>query len=101
MGNNIYPARAGEIFRAALLKRDYDVPISGSVATILAERIFDGIVILSFVFINLSNIGRILGGPENTEGYRRLAFWGSIIFLTVFVLFLMTCLLYTSPSPRD
>ncbi len=88
MGNNIYPARAGEIFRAALLKRDYNVPVSATVATILAERIFDGIVILSFIFINLSNIGKILGGAENTEGYQRLACWGAVIFLTIFVIFL-------------
>ena len=88
MGNNIYPARAGEIFRAALLKRDYNVSISGTIATILAERIFDGIVILSFVFINLSNIGRILGGPESAEEYRRLAFWGAVIFLTMLIIFL-------------
>jgi uncharacterized protein (TIRG00374 family) len=53
MGNNIFPARAGEILRAYVLRREEDVSISASLATILAERIFDGIVMLLFVFVGL------------------------------------------------
>ena len=34
MGNNIYPARAGEVLRAVILKRRENVPISASLATI-------------------------------------------------------------------
>jgi len=30
MGNNIYPARAGEVLRALVLKRRQDVPVSAS-----------------------------------------------------------------------
>ena len=30
MGNNVYPARAGEVLRSVLLKQTDDVPISGS-----------------------------------------------------------------------
>ncbi len=32
MGNNIYPARAGEVLRALVLKRRQDVPVSASLA---------------------------------------------------------------------
>jgi len=53
MGNNIYPARAGEVLRAVILKRRENVSISASLATIIVERIFDGVVMLSFVFLNL------------------------------------------------
>ena len=42
MGNNIYPARAGEVLRAVILKRKEGVPVSASLATIIVERIFDG-----------------------------------------------------------
>jgi uncharacterized membrane protein YbhN (UPF0104 family) len=52
MGNNIYPARAGEVLRAVILKRREGVPVSASLATIIVERIFDGVVMLAFVFIN-------------------------------------------------
>jgi uncharacterized protein (TIRG00374 family) len=44
MGNNIYPARAGELLRAYVLRRRQAVPISASLATILVERVFDGVV---------------------------------------------------------
>ncbi len=52
-GNNVYPARAGEVLRAYVLKRKEGVPISASLATILVERVFDGLVMLLFVFIAL------------------------------------------------
>jgi uncharacterized protein (TIRG00374 family) len=53
MGNNIYPARIGELLRAYVLKREEEVSISASLATILVERIFDGVTMLLFVFIGL------------------------------------------------
>lgn len=53
MGNNIYPARIGELIRAYLLKKDEQVPYAPSLATIIVERIFDGLVMLTFVFTAL------------------------------------------------
>src|SRR5688572_21745484 len=53
MGNNVYPFRAGEVIRAYVLKRNHDVSISASLATIIVERIFDGLVMLIFVFAAL------------------------------------------------
>ncbi len=53
MGNNVYPARAGEVIRAYVLRRREGVSISASLATIIVERVFDGLVMLIFVFIAL------------------------------------------------
>ncbi|NTU84883.1 MAG: flippase-like domain-containing protein [Chloroflexales bacterium] len=53
MGNNVYPARAGEVLRSYVLKRREDVPISASLATVVLERLFDGLVMLLFVFVTL------------------------------------------------
>ncbi|NLE76499.1 MAG: flippase-like domain-containing protein [Chloroflexi bacterium] len=53
MGNNVYPARAGEVIRAYVLKRKDDVSVSASLATVIVERIFDGVVMLLFVFASL------------------------------------------------
>lgn len=53
MGNNIYPARIGELLRAYVLRRKEGVSISASLATILVERIFDGVIMLLFVFVGL------------------------------------------------
>jgi uncharacterized protein (TIRG00374 family) len=53
MGNNVYPARAGEVIRAYVLRRREGVSIGASLATIVVERVFDGLVMLIFVFIGL------------------------------------------------
>ena len=53
MGNNVYPFRAGEALRLFLLKRRHDVPIGGAATTVVIERVFDGIVMLSFILIGL------------------------------------------------
>jgi glycosyltransferase 2 family protein len=53
MGNNVYPLRAGEALRVFLLWRDYRVPPAASATTVLLERVFDGIVMISFILIGL------------------------------------------------
>ena len=53
MGNNVYPARAGEVLRSYVLRRKEGVPISASLATVVLERLFDGLVMLLFVFATL------------------------------------------------
>lgn len=52
-GNNVYPFRAGEVIRSYVLKRREDVAITSSLATVIIERIFDGLVMLLFVFVAL------------------------------------------------
>jgi uncharacterized protein (TIRG00374 family) len=53
MGNNVYPARAGELIRAYVLRKKEAVSISASLATVIVERIFDGVIMLLFVFVSL------------------------------------------------
>jgi glycosyltransferase 2 family protein len=48
MGNNVYPARAGEVLRSYVLRRKEGVPMSASLATVVLERLFDGLVMLLF-----------------------------------------------------
>ncbi|MCS7054560.1 MAG: flippase-like domain-containing protein [Thermoflexales bacterium] len=55
MGNNIYPARIGELLRAYVLRRDEGVPIASSLATVLIERMMDGIVMIGFALIGLQS----------------------------------------------
>lgn len=52
-GNNIYPARAGEVLRAYILKQQEGVSVSANLATVVVERIFDGLVMLAFVIFAL------------------------------------------------
>lgn len=50
MGNNLLPARVGEFMRAYALSRTEPVPIVSSFASLLIERIFDGIFVIGLLF---------------------------------------------------
>jgi hypothetical protein len=91
MGNNIYPARAGEVLRAALLKRNEGISISASLATIIVERIFDGVVMLAFIFLNLRELASLTGGSGLAAGLsiQQIAFWGTIAFVSALIIFLL------------
>jgi uncharacterized protein (TIRG00374 family) len=92
MGNNIFPARAGELLRAAVLKRRYGVPISTTLATILVERIFDGVVMLGFIFFNLAELSSLSSSSGFIGSIRSLALWGSIAFLGALAVFLLAAI---------
>jgi hypothetical protein len=64
MGNNIYPARIGELLRAYLLRRNEGVPIPSSLATVLIERVMDGLTMLGFVLIGLSATPLLQADPR-------------------------------------
>jgi glycosyltransferase 2 family protein len=90
MGNNIFPARAGEVLRAAVLRQREGVPISASMATVIIERVFDGVVMLAFVFINLPELARLTSESGNIEGVdvAGLALAGAVIFVGVLLVFI-------------
>ena len=102
MGNNIYPARAGEVLRAIVLKRRQGVPVSASLATIIVERILDGVVMLAFVFVNLSELMRLSGVSVSVGSWRvgiqDVAVWGSVIFIGALLVFLLAAMF---PRPAE
>ena len=65
-GNNVYPFRSGEILRIVLLQRRYHVPVARSAMTIIVERIFDGLVMLTFIIIPLLFLD--ISSPEVRTG---------------------------------
>jgi hypothetical protein len=89
MGNNIYPFRAGEIIRAYILKKKEGVSLSASIATILVERIFDGLVMLLFVFIALPIT------PGLPDWLRQIVIMASLAFFGALLIFLI---LATTPE---
>jgi len=101
-GNNIFPARAGEVVRAVVLKRKEGVAISASLATIIVERVFDGIVMLAFVFVNLAELTRLTNVSIDIAGLRlgiqEIAIWGSVAFFGALAIFLVAAML---PAPTD
>lgn len=91
-GNNVFPARAGELLRAVVLKRKEDIPVSSSLATIIVERVFDGVVMLGFVFINLSEIAGLTSGSGFVGSIRTLALLGTGAFIGALILFLLAAM---------
>jgi uncharacterized protein (TIRG00374 family) len=82
MGNNVYPARAGEFIRAYVLKRNENVSASASFATIVVERIFDGIMMLIFVLVTLPL------APTLPDWLRQVVVLGSVAFFGALLVFL-------------
>jgi uncharacterized protein (TIRG00374 family) len=92
MGNNVYPARAGEVLRAVILKRREGVSVSASLATIIVERIFDGVVMLAFVFLNLPELARLTGASGFVGNIQEVAIWGTAAFLGAMAVFLLAAM---------
>lgn len=92
MGNNIYPARAGEVLRAVILKRKEGVPVSASLATIIVERIFDGVVMLAFVFINLPELAKLTGSSGFVGNIQQVAVGGTAAFIGALAVFLLAAM---------
>jgi uncharacterized protein (TIRG00374 family) len=98
MGNNIYPARAGEVLRAVVLKRKEEIPISASLATVIVERIFDGVVMLGFVFLNLPELATLTGTSGFIGNIQNLALWGAGAFLGALLIFILAAMF---PVPAE
>jgi uncharacterized protein (TIRG00374 family) len=92
MGNNIYPARAGEVLRAVVLKRKEAVPISASLATVIVERVFDGVVMLGFVFLNLPELATLTGSSGFIGNIQALALWGAAAFIGALLVFMVAAM---------
>ena len=97
MGNNVYPARAGELLRAVLLKQKDQISISASLATIVVERLFDALVIMGLVLLNLSQLTALPSAQSYIGAIRAVATWGAVIFLALFALFL-ALVLFPKPT---
>jgi glycosyltransferase 2 family protein len=80
MGNNVFPLRMGEVLRAVVLKRRDDVSISGCLATIVVEKIFDAVVVVGFVLLNLGQLALLPGGLSLSQ-VGGLATWAAAVFL--------------------
>lgn len=80
-GNNIYPFRSGELLRIFLLQRNNDVPVILTTTTVVIERIFDGLILLTFVLLPLNVLD--LSTPE----IRNVANIATPVFIVATVIF--------------
>lgn len=99
MANNLLPARIGELVRAFVMQRRTSVRKTSTLATIVVERIFDGLVMIGFVATALLFV--ILFDPDILsvgEGHKfgtLISDWspyialGAVAFLAFLVLFVL------------
>lgn len=80
MGNNVYPFRAGEVLRSYVLRRREGVTMSASMATVIVERVFDGLVMLIFVFAALPLAPLASNNIRNVVIVASISFFGALLF---------------------
>ena len=85
MGNNVFPARAGEVLRSFVLRREEGIRMSASLATVLVERLFDGLVMLLFVFVALPFVTL----NQGLESFRGIIVGTTVLFVTALIVFLL------------
>jgi len=93
MGNNLLPSRVGEFARAYALSRLEPVPLVAAFSTLVLERLFDGIMLVLFLFVAMALPGfpevRIGEAAQFTAVARGLAVLvtGAMVVLFLLVLF--------------
>jgi len=84
-GNMVLPARAGEFLRAYVIGRSTGISKTGAFATVVVERIFDGLTMLLIL------VGLVLFGVSDSQlqkiglvgaAFYLLALGGIVLFLT-------------------
>ncbi len=79
MGNNVYPFRSGEVLRVVLLQHNHQVPLARGMTTVVVERVFDGLVMLSFILVSLLFVE--ISSPEirSVAGFAAPIFLGAVV----------------------
>ena len=77
-GNTVLPARAGEFLRAYVIGRSSNVSKTGAFATIVVERIFDGLSVLLFLLVII-----IFGVRD--ERFQLFGLLGGVFYVGAFV----------------
>lgn len=83
MGNNVYPFRSGEFLRVYLLRRNHRFPGMKAMTTVIVERVFDGLVMLSFIALALL-LGEITAPP-----IKRIVVIAAPLFLSAVLVFFL------------
>jgi hypothetical protein len=81
MGNNVYPLRTGEVLRLLLLQRRHGIPVARAAVAVVIERMFDGLVMLTFIFTALAVLN------VNSDTVTSIARVTAPLFLVALVVF--------------
>lgn len=85
MGNNLLPARLGEIMRAQVIGGTEKISRSASLATIVVERVFDGFTLLFFLaLVFIAEAPHFPGWLKNASAVAIVFYICALVFLIVF-----------------
>jgi hypothetical protein len=87
MANNIFPARAGELIRAHLNGKKEGISSSASFATIILERLFDGLTMILVLWAALL-FGNLPIKQDSLPAIKIVSLLFGIVFLILFLLVL-------------
>jgi uncharacterized protein (TIRG00374 family) len=87
--NNIYPFRAGEIVRVLLLRRRNGVSAAAGFASILVERVFDGLTMILVLIL-----AALIGGIPD---FLRYVVWGALVVFGGALAFVYAVVLWPGP----
>jgi len=90
--NNIYPFRAGEIVRALLLRQRNEVSAVAGLASILVERVFDGLTMILFLIL-----AALIGGIPD---YLRYVVWAAVAVFGAALALIYAVVLWPVPIQR-
>jgi uncharacterized protein (TIRG00374 family) len=65
---------------------------------VIVERVFDGVVMLGFVFLNLPRLATLTGSSGFIGNIQNLAIWGSVAFLGALGVFMLAAMF---PVPAE
>lgn len=94
LANNILPAHLGEVVRAMVLGREEKVSTSATLATVVLERVYDGlavVLLLLLVLLFLDRPGAAVEGAITLDGLRTAGWVGLAFFLGVLVVLQAFC----------
>ena len=86
MGNNILPAHLGEFLRVYVLSRQFQIPKTTVLSTVVLERLFDIVAILCFLGVGIYFTPNI---PEDYRSYSlatALVICGTILVLAAYLI---------------
>ncbi len=88
MGNNILPAHLGEFLRVYVLSKQFQIPKTTILSTVVLERLFDIVAILCFLGIG------VYFAPHLPDRYRSLSILMAVV-ISVTIMVLGTYLIWT------
>ncbi len=99
MGNNLLPARVGEFMRAYVIGKTQRVSVSASLATVVIERLFDGLTLLAMLLVSVLLL-RFPVESERLTHHIRTAGWLAFGFYLAVLAVCVLLRLYQAPTRR-